>query len=323
MQSKRYLQEAIIKTFCYSDIFNYPLKPSEVFKFLISDKNFSKKEIIKGINEFLGNFLEKKGNLYFLKGREKTVNERKAKEKISRIKLKKVKHIVKMLSFIPTIELIGISGSLALLSAKAEDDIDLFIITSPNFLWITRLIVNIILLITNLKRQRLEFFHKDKFCLNMFMSQSKLDFETFDQNLFIAREMANLRVVFDRGGIYNIFLKSNSWTDQFLANFSRAVSIKNSKYKKRDKTFFARFSLNCVRILEGAVFIMQYLYMRKHITHERISLERACFHPFSYREFVLFSYTEKIRFYLKTYNFFLRKSRTSTFLKKAYRPVSA
>src|SRR3989344_3288838 len=124
MSSK--LKRAVISTLIYSDIFNYPLKLTEIKHFLIGYRlpiknwqmNISK--IIKSISQVS----EKKG-YYFLSRRKKIISERVKKNILSQKKISYAEKIARLLFYIPTVKLIAVTGNLALMAADKNDDIDL------------------------------------------------------------------------------------------------------------------------------------------------------------------------------------------------------
>ena len=68
------------------------------------------------------------------------------REKYSESKLQIAKRASKLISKVPTVLFVGITGSLAMMNADKDSDIDLIIITKRNTLWTTRMLVYGILL---------------------------------------------------------------------------------------------------------------------------------------------------------------------------------
>src|SRR3989338_8051802 len=103
MNSK--IKEAILKTLCYADVFDYPLTYEEIGKWMIGVRirNF---ELGIRNNKIIS---EKKG-LYFFRGREKIVQERIKRKKWSDYKLKIAEKTAKILAVIPSVKLIGVTG---------------------------------------------------------------------------------------------------------------------------------------------------------------------------------------------------------------------
>src|SRR5258706_2602432 len=166
------VENGILKTLAYSDCFNYPLTISQIWKYLIIGEKVGKNKIAETLKK--SKIIEKKDIYFFLKHEISIVERRKDREKISLKKLFLTKHFAKTLSLIPTVNLVGISGSLAMYNASENDDIDFFIISSPGTLWITRLICVLALVVLGVKRMRVGKNHKNKICLNMYIDESQM-----------------------------------------------------------------------------------------------------------------------------------------------------
>src|SRR5579872_743529 len=124
--SMHQINKALIKTLLYSNLFHFPLTAEEIWKFLLSEKEYPYREIEKYL-KLEKNNIEEKNGLYFLKGYQAIVSLRKNRQEIGNKKIQKAHKIIQLLSLIPTILLIGISGSVAVKNADQGDDIDLFI----------------------------------------------------------------------------------------------------------------------------------------------------------------------------------------------------
>lgn len=206
------MKQAIISTLIYADIFNFPLTKKEIKKRLIAPavgdfdkslKELEKKKTIKG-----------KDGYYFLYGRERIIGLRKKREKEAEKKMKKAEEIADLLKLIPTLKFIGVTGNVAADNCRQSDDIDLFIISSKNWLWTTRFLVTVFLILVGAKRRVTDKNFADKICLNLFMDENHLGYPV--KNLFVAYEIIQVRPVFDRGGVFKSFLKANSWVKNYL-----------------------------------------------------------------------------------------------------------
>ncbi len=282
----------ILKTLLYSDIFDYPLKKEEICYFLISNKKVSIKVIEKNLKK-IKEIGFKKG-FYFLKGREKLVNLREKREKNSLIKLKKAKKIAKKLSFIPTIKFIAISGNLALKNSDKKDDIDFFIVTSKNTIWLTRLLTVLKLQTLGIYRKRGDKEVKDKICTNMFIDEKNLSFSKKRKNLFTAHELMQLFPLIDKENIYQKLLFKNKWVLNYLPNSFNKIKPSNNLLTKNKINKKKSVFLN---ILNNVVKVPQILYMRRHKTKEEISNKILAFHPFDHQVYVLKTYQEKLQKY--------------------------
>lgn len=244
----------------YHNLFNYPLNCSEILRWTPKDIPEGHKDNYEVIC---------KNGFCFMKGKEVLLYERSIKERLSKKKMTIAKNASKILSLIPTIKMIAISGSLAMKNADKNSDIDLFIITKNETLWTTRLFVYFLLKVFNFQiRKRGNKNQKDKLCLNMWMDECNLVWKTH-RNIYTAHEIAQLIPLVNKDKTYEYFLSQNKWITKYWSN---AVRISNYKFKNNN---FSRG----ISVLEKIAFKLQYLHMKDKITREIITPTRAIFHP--------------------------------------------
>ncbi len=207
------MKSAIIKTLLYADIFDYPLKPEEVWQWLI----WEKKELPSKLNfeKALSDFKKIKG-LYSLNDKRELVILRKQREKYSAKKFIKARKISRIAGIIPLVKFVGITGALAMENAKEDDDIDFLIITASGWLWTTRFLITILLNLLGVRRKPQDKVFKDKICLNLFLEEDHLGFKK--QNLFLAHEISQVRPLVDKNKTYQRFLAANKWVKNYLPN---------------------------------------------------------------------------------------------------------
>lgn len=290
VKQNRAIEQSIIRTIAYSDIFDYPLKLSEVYRYYSGSNSVSKAHLRDSI-DLMVRFgrIQKKCDYYFLPGRDSIVNVRRKRQRASVVKLKIAKHAVRFLKNIPTIKLAGVSGSLASRNSEKNDDIDIFFITSKNTLWLTRFLVNIVLILFGKKRGRLDFIESDKICPNMYMDEVSLSVGFDRRNIFTAREVSQLLVLFDRKNFYERFLFDNKWILNFLPHIKISDRLDISHNENKILTLVDRF-----------FFILQFIYMSGRITQEEIRPNLARFHPQDRMHPVLELYKQRCRIYLPT-----------------------
>lgn len=301
--SKNNLIRDISKTLCYADIFDYPLTRQELFHFLISKEKISKKDLFRILDLSIPG-VDQLGSYYFLNGKKNLVAERKKRGIESKKKMEKARRIVWLLSFIPSIKFIGLSGSLAMNNCRKNDDIDLFIITSRRRLWTTRLLALALLMFFGERRERNTILGKDKICLNMLLSEDSIEISKNSRNLFAAHEVVQVKPLLNKDNTYEKFLHVNKWTRLFLPN---ATSYSLTVFSHTQSNI--SFTNLLFDAMEVAFFVMQYLYMRPRITSEVVSKSVARFHPRDMKGYVLSLYklkckaifeanfTKKTRFY--------------------------
>ena len=176
----------------YGDIFDWPLKKGELNRWLVA----SKEKLVSRCDE--------KSGYYFLPGREKLINQRLVKEKIS-AKKKVIAEVTASLLFkIPTVEAIFLTGSVAVGSAKKGGDIDLMVVASPGTLWLTRMAV-----VTLLKVLGNYGNGTDRICPNIFLDTDHLEIK--ERSLYTAHEILQTKCLVDRGGVEKKWLTKNRW----------------------------------------------------------------------------------------------------------------
>jgi hypothetical protein len=204
------LDEQILRTFLYYDIFNYPLKSDEVFKFL-GVRALDKSIIISRLHHLKDQkIIFQFGEFFSLKDDERDV-ERRTKGNIEADKYlilayKKARFIAKF----PFVRGVLASGSLSKGYMDESSDLDFFIITKPNRLWIART------LLVLYKRIFLSNSHK-YFCVNYFVDEEHLEIE--EKNLFTATELATVIPLYGASHYENLH-QSNPWLLRYFPNYS-------------------------------------------------------------------------------------------------------
>lgn len=285
-------KQAILKTLLYSDIFDYPLTAEELWRYLSGIGKISKKAIFVELAS-LPEIIQRKDGFFFIKGKEKTIKNRLLNEKISDKKLGIAKRIGAYLSFIPTIQFIGVSGSVAMRSSKRNDDIDLFIIARKNTLWLTRLLVLFFLELLGKRRGRRSGAISDLICVNMLMDEKDLRFYSSRQNLYTAHEIVRMVPVFERGGVYAKFLDENSWVREYLPNAGERRTTQNITRNYAEVSVIQRM-VPLFSTLEPFAKWIQLWYMRNHKTTEEITDTLLAFHPLDYQPRVLRAHKERL-----------------------------
>jgi len=322
------LEKKILKTIRYFSFFDYPPSLEEIYTFL------GKKATKKKVEETLKS-LERKDKIKKEKDlnnvirytlyvtRNNTVGEystrRKAsnfKSQISKLKTEKYNEkylfsqkklqnwrfrlYIKILSFFPQIKLVGLSGSLAMMSADKEDDIDLFIITAKNRLFTGRFIAVFLAKILGIHRGYNRRFtlhvprYTNKVCLNLFFDESNLMVPEFKRNEYVAHEVLQMKPIINKDNTYERFLKVNSWVFEMFPNAKEnakfKIQISKSKFKMQNFINNFRFLIVILRFafcilnflaiaVENMLKNLQMSFINRHRTTEFITKTQLWFHP--------------------------------------------
>ncbi|MCL5797973.1 MAG: hypothetical protein M1366_04185 [Patescibacteria group bacterium] len=287
------LIDAILRTLSYADIFSYPLRADEIYKYLIGIKS-SQRAVEKSLKNH--NWLGNKDGMFFLNGRKKLVDLRKKRESWSGTKMEIAGKAANILRYIPSIMLVGVTGALALQNADMDDDIDFIIISSSGCLWLTRFLSTILFGILGQRRKRRGRKIKNKICLNMFMEAGYLQLAKNERDLFAAHEVVQLVSLWEKSDTYFVFMKENIWAEKFLPNAVDWKNIRKIRGKREERdTFFAKIILSIFRMFESLFMSLQIWYMKGRLTSEVVSPHYIRFHPHDVRSWVMKKYLEKVK----------------------------
>jgi hypothetical protein len=212
--------ENVINTLLYFDIFNYPLKLKEVYYFLQS--NHVTPDIIYDKLCDLANQGKAFhfGDFFTLQNQSTLVERRIRGNREAERWMKLAERQAKLIQSFPFVQAVMASGSLSKGYMDENCDLDFFIITKPDRLWIART------LLVLYKRIFLKGSHK-YFCVNYFVDENHLTIE--EQNIFTSTELATL-IPLTGKGFYNRLIKANEWVFSFLPNCD--VQLREVKYEE-------------------------------------------------------------------------------------------
>lgn len=278
----------------YSDIFDFPLTEEEIWRGLISDKKIDRDLLKKTLDTLCknGSVIYAKG-YYCLAGKKKIINKRLDRTKNIQKKLKIANTVSKILSYIPTVYFIGLTGRLSHLDAEKDDDIDMIFITRKKTIWITRLILLSVLEYLNVRRVWNDKKPSNKICPNLILDETALLWPKGKRDIYTAHEIVNIYPLYDKNNIFQKFLKKNNWITRYYPNLSwnKTGFINPKKYFTLNfLSFFATLPL-----FEFAAGRIQKIYMGNKITNETLRPNLLAFHPHDYRLEILNSFSERIK----------------------------
>lgn len=198
------LEQSILETFIYADIFNFPLTPDEVVRYLTVPA--ASEEVQRVLDACAADgALERTRDFYALPGRSELIPLRERRERVAQQKWARARRYVHWLALLPFVRMVAITGTLAVNNAEAKDDIDLFVVSEPDRLWLCRALVIAVV--------RLARLGGDELCPNYFVSQRQLVFD--DRTYFSAREVAQMVPLYGLE-TYCQVRQRNAWVEDFL-----------------------------------------------------------------------------------------------------------
>jgi hypothetical protein len=216
-------EKHVLRALIYFDIFSYPLTATEVAEFAPVIINFSP-------HQFLENLVKRKvifrfQDYYSLHDEPRLVERRVKGNALAERKLKTAKRFSRLISMFPFVRAVLLSGSISKGYMDAQSDIDYFIITEMNRLWVVRTLLALF--------RRVFLFNSHRnMCTNYFVDTDNLEIE--EKNLFTAIELQTTKAMFGRT-TFEKFYEANGWTFLFLPNsrINKVVTTDKTSFLKR------------------------------------------------------------------------------------------
>lgn len=203
------LRSSILKVVAYFDLFNYPVSAEEILLFL--DREISEQELYPVLEALIvEKHLFRVGSFYSLRD-EPAIAERRIKGNKHATELLVIADKVsRFLYQFPYVRGVGISGSLSKHYAEENADIDYFIITRSNRLWIARTLMHLY------KKWSFLTGKQHWYCMNYYVDEEAL--EIAEKNIFTATELLTLLPSCGNGGLVKFF-DANEWATTFFPHY--------------------------------------------------------------------------------------------------------
>jgi hypothetical protein len=205
------LRSSILKAIAYFDLFNYPLAIEDILFFLDTEvEDYPvKRELDALVKE---GCLFRTGPYYSLQNDPALADRRNLSHKRADALIPIAERGARLVFQFPFVRGVFISGSLSKHCAEEKEDVDYFIVTSANRLWIARTFMHLFKKLTYL------LGHQHRYCMNYYVDEEALEIR--EKNIFTATELITLIAASGNGGIISFF-KANEWTTRFYPRYHR------------------------------------------------------------------------------------------------------
>jgi hypothetical protein len=215
------VKEAILRAVAYADVFDYPLAPEEIHRYL-AETQAAPSAVQHVLTDWLlarGELVESRGYIS-LRGRESIVETRLARQAISDRLWRKGLRYGLSIARMPFVRFVGVTGTLAVDNADQDADIDYLIVAVPGRVWLARLLCLLLVYLGRAERVTI--------CPNYVVSADSLD--QFDQSFFTAHELAHMVPVYGLE-VYEELLQANGWAREYLPNAfdQRPTAVKSDR----------------------------------------------------------------------------------------------
>lgn len=202
-------RSSIIRILAYFDLFDYPLSAQEIHFFL--DKEVPEDELTAELEVLVQEkCLFRPGEFYSLQDNPYLAERRIKGNRHADELLLIAARVSRFLYQFPYVRGVGISGSLSKHYADENADIDYFIITRSNRLWIARTLMHLYKKLSYLRG------HQHWYCMNYYIDEEALEIK--EKNIFTAMEMITLLPASGNGGLVKFFA-ANNWTTNYFPHY--------------------------------------------------------------------------------------------------------
>ncbi len=213
------LKEAIVRAIVFFDLFDCPLSSYEIWQYLDRPATLLEvKELfavgLEGIESING--------FYFLSSRDNILEERQKRYHFSSTKFKLAERAVRLFRLIPFIKMIAVANIIGSHNLRDGSDIDLFIVTAPRRLWLTRLFCAGLAKILGWRPTKET--KRNRICLSFYASSDALnlaDLKLSSEDLYFNYWLAGLVPLYDRGQTYDYLISENKWLKTCLPNWQQ------------------------------------------------------------------------------------------------------
>ena len=298
------LHEHIIRTLLYYDIFNYPLKAEEVFRFLgtsHADQPFIRHELEHLASQRL---IFRFGDFFSIQNNEDNIMRRTKGNQEAERYLILARRKAKLIARFPFVRAVLASGSLSKGYMDESSDLDFFIITHPGRLWIARMLL--------VMYKRIFLLNSYKyFCVNYFVDTEHLEIE--EKNLFTATELATVIPLYG-AEFYHELLEGNRWLLKFFPNYKPRSS---DEVPANRPGGMKKFMESCINVMGGnrieRYFMQKTLQRWMNVygkKYDRQDFEVAFKtknhasknHPRHYQKKIITLYLQKVKEYSQKFN---------------------
>ncbi len=211
------LRQGILKVLAYFDLFDYPVSKDEIIYFL--DQHVDGQELSAALQALAdGQYIFRHDEFYSLRDNYALAKRRRTGNNNAQLLLTTGRKISGFLFQFPYVRGVGISGSLSKNFAGENADIDYFIITKTNRLWIARTMMHLF--------KKLSFLagRQHWYCMNYYVDEAAMEIE--EKNTFTAIELITLLPICGNGTM-DAFFKTNDWANTYYPNYR----LKNGNHK--------------------------------------------------------------------------------------------
>lgn len=213
------IRRAIKKALAYFDTFDFPLTAEEIYRWLwVYEGTMTLLDVRQALDDLVAKKeIMQKNSFYCFLGREKTIRLRQDATPLIKEKMTIARRAAKILRFVPFLRAVYVCNTVAGAIPHEKSDIDVFIVISPNRLWMTRAMITVLLSVFRMRRTA-ECVN-NKICLSFYMTEDHLSLDTVrwgEPDIYLAYWIDQLVPVFDREVLIERIYHENTWVKRWI-----------------------------------------------------------------------------------------------------------
>lgn len=294
-----------IKTILYFSIFRYPLTLEEIHSYTNnSNCSDTEKELLHLIDQKI---LTKVDDFYVYGSDLDSVIKRLRGNMNAKKIMAKAHERALFISKFPFVESVGVSGSLSKGYYDNDSDIDFFVITKHNKLWVCRTILM-------LYKKIVLFNSRKYFCVNYFISNQQLEIE--EKNRFTATELKTL-IPMQGKQVFEKFYDRNTWVKDYFSKFEinleSVPEIKKTALTKTVEFIFDNGFGSAIDYVFKSITLRKWRAKFKFLSEDdfKIALKStkniSKHHPSNFQKKVILSLNDKLEEVQRNYNIVVPK----------------
>jgi hypothetical protein len=207
----------LLKVIAYFNYFRYPLHPEEIRNYCPLKISAAALEQELAALVATGD-LETERNYYGFAPLSQAIRNREEGAQRFELLSERISQSTARIREFPFVQLIGLSGSLSKGYAGTRADIDFFIVTQRNRLWVCRSLLHLFKKTTYLRHAQ------HWYCMNYFIDDTALALE--ERNYYTAIELVTLKPLFNTRQCYERLIEANTdWLQLALPNWQPPVPV--------------------------------------------------------------------------------------------------
>jgi hypothetical protein len=243
------LENNILNTIIYFDIFHYPLTEWECYHWLYGEhEKIGYQNFVVQLKKLVAdNKLATASGFYFLPNKKNLIKTRQRRYMLAQLKYTIACRAIKIIRCLPFIKYVAICNSLSYNNAKEGSDIDLFIIAEAGKLWRARFVAASLMQLLMWRPTAKNC--KDKICLSFLIADDHLNIQSMsiEDDVYMKYWLVQMAPIYDPNNIHEKLLQANDeWVKPDISNH---LAYQMNDMRSISDSVFSKFIKNILQAI--------------------------------------------------------------------------